>query len=315
MNMMRGGSMANGLVTLALLLVPALATAAGTTPAGKLRDPAATPELLVIAHRTCWGEAPEVSLSGIRACDGTGIDGVEIDVRKTRDGALVLIHDTTVDRTTNGTGTVADMTLAEMRALRLRRGAGGRNVVVTDDRVPTLEEGLLAARGRYIVHLDLKTATHADVAPVLARLGMQQQATAWVRGSAEEARQQAEPALGKVVAIVPIVEECGPGSAPSCRPVALSTLQDFAPMRPAGYFFNANASIDFIRQANAVPRVAGARLTAESLWKIDNELTEARHAKWRELIDSGVSMVLTDYPKELVGLLQAEYPNRRGAKK
>ena len=307
-------TIAGGATALSLLLIPALCADA-RTPAEKLRDTSATPELVVIAHRTCWGEAPEVSLSGIRACDGTGIDGVEIDVRKTRDGALVLIHDTTVDRTTNGTGTVADMTLEEIRALRLRRGAGGRNVVVTDDRVPTLEEGLLAAKGRYIVHLDLKTATHADVAPVLERLGMQRQATAWVRGSAAEAAQQADPQLGGIIAIVPIVEECEPGSPPACRPVALSTLQDFAPFQPAGYFFNANASFDFIRQANAAPRVPGTRITAESLWKIDNETTEVRHAKWREMIDTGVSMILTDHPQELAGLLQAEYADRRGSAK
>lgn len=305
---------AGGMTAAALLLATQL-QAAATTPAQTLRDTSATPQLLVIAHRTCWGEAPEVSLSGIRACDGTGIDGIEIDVRKTRDGALVLIHDTTVDRTTNGTGTVADMSLDEIRALRLRRGAGGRNVVVTDDRVPTLEEGLLAARGRYIVHLDLKTATHADVAPVLERLGMQQQATAWVRGSAAEAAQQVDPQLGDIIAIVPIVEACGPGSPPACRTVPLSTLQEFAPFQPAGYFFNANASFDFIRQAHASPRVPGSRITAESLWQIDNEPGDIRHTKWRAMVDAGVSMILTDHPEDLVNMLQTRYPQRRGGAK
>lgn len=312
MNMMENSPRARGLTALALLLLAPVLGATARTPAEKLRDTSSTPALLVIAHRTCWGGAPEVSLSGIRACDGTGIDGIEIDVRKTRDGALVLIHDATVDRTTNGTGTVADMTLSEIRALRLRRGAGGRNVVVTDDRIPTLEEALVAAKDRYIVHLDLKTATYGDVAPVLERLGMQRQVTAWVRGSAAEAKEQVDPALGKIIAIVSIVEECGPGSAPLCRPVALSTLQDFAPFQPAGYFFNAKASVDLIRRAKAAPRVTGTRLAGESLWTIDSEIAEVRHAKWRELIDIGVSMILTDRPQELKHLWQTEYANRRG---
>lgn len=110
-------------------------------------------------------------------------------------------------------------------------------------------------------------------------------------------------------------EECEPGSPPACRPAALTTLQDFAPFQPAGYFFNANACFDFIRQAHAAPRTAGTRITAESLWQIDNEPTDVRHAKWRGMIDAGVSMILTDHPEDLVNMLQTEYPQRLGGAK
>jgi hypothetical protein len=62
--------------------------------------------VLVVAHRTCWRNAPENTLQAIEHCIKVGVDMVEIDVRKTKDGELVVIHDETLDRTTNGAGLV-----------------------------------------------------------------------------------------------------------------------------------------------------------------------------------------------------------------
>src|ERR1700678_3312478 len=61
-------------------------------------------KVIVVAHRGCWGQVPEVSIAAIKACRPIGADVVELDVRKTRDGVLVLMHDETVDRMTSGTG-------------------------------------------------------------------------------------------------------------------------------------------------------------------------------------------------------------------
>ena len=69
---------------------------------------------------------------------------VELDVWKTKDGELVLMHDPTVDRTTDGSGRIADMTLAELRQLRLKDKDGK----LTEHRVPTLEEALQLAKDR-----------------------------------------------------------------------------------------------------------------------------------------------------------------------
>lgn len=65
---------------------------------------------------------------------------METDVRMTRDGYLVMIHDATVDRTTNGSGKVADLTLAQVQSLRLRDDLGGLAASLTDMHVPTLDE-------------------------------------------------------------------------------------------------------------------------------------------------------------------------------
>ena len=71
----------------------------------------------VVAHRGDWRNSPENSIQAFKSCIEMGVDMIEIDVRKTKDNELVIIHDATVDRTTNGTGAVKDMTLAEMDAI------------------------------------------------------------------------------------------------------------------------------------------------------------------------------------------------------
>ena len=107
-------------------------------------------KVLVVAHRGNWSIAPENSLAAIDSAIRMKVDIVEIDIRKTKDGQLVLMHDDTVDRTTNGTGKVKDKTLAEIKQLRLKDKDGR----LTEHTVPTLEEALLAAKGQIMVNLD-----------------------------------------------------------------------------------------------------------------------------------------------------------------
>ncbi|MFX5817378.1 glycerophosphodiester phosphodiesterase family protein, partial [Acinetobacter baumannii] len=75
------------------------------------------------------------------------------------------MHDKTVDRTTNGHGAVADLTLAEIQALQLYARGGGKGASLTARRVPTLQEALAAARGRILLNLDVKAA---DIGPMVA---------------------------------------------------------------------------------------------------------------------------------------------------
>lgn len=73
--------------------------------------------IFVAAHRGWRDKYPENTMSAFQAALSIGVDQLETDVRITKDGYLVLIHDSSVDRTTNGTGKVRDMTLAELQAL------------------------------------------------------------------------------------------------------------------------------------------------------------------------------------------------------
>lgn len=100
-----------------------------------LRTPSLT-RLQVIAHRGGAADEPENTLAAFRNSIDQGIDWLEFDVQMTKDGALVVIHDETVDRTTDGTGPVGEMTLEQIRSLDAGRG----------EKVPTFEEVLELAK-------------------------------------------------------------------------------------------------------------------------------------------------------------------------
>lgn len=114
------------------------------------------PHPLVIAHRGCRRGAPENSLASINACIRKGIDVAELDIRQTRDGALVLMHDETMERTTNLAGPLLRLSLAELQTARLRATAGDQALPLTKEGVPTLAQALRAAKGRLILLLDIK---------------------------------------------------------------------------------------------------------------------------------------------------------------
>ncbi len=125
---------------------------------------------MVVSHRGCWTYTAENSLPGIDKCVALGVDMVEIDVRRTRDGDMVLMHDDTVDRTTNGHGKVRDLDASEVRSLR-QRARGGGNEPLTDQHVPTLDDALDRVKGRILVNLDIKDDDIYDavIARVLVR--------------------------------------------------------------------------------------------------------------------------------------------------
>jgi len=100
----------------------------------------------VTGHRGAAGLEPENTLRSIRRAIDLGVDRVEIDVRVTRDGRLVVIHDETVDRTTNGHGYVNELTLDEIRKLDAGKG----------EKVPTLEEVLEITKGKVELQIELK---------------------------------------------------------------------------------------------------------------------------------------------------------------
>jgi glycerophosphoryl diester phosphodiesterase len=90
------------------------------------------------AHRGARREAPENTLPAFELAVAQGADGVEFDVQLTADGTVVVIHDETVERTTNGTGPVVGFGLAELRGLDASAGFGG----YTGVQIPTLADTL-----------------------------------------------------------------------------------------------------------------------------------------------------------------------------
>jgi len=124
---------------------------------------------MVIGHRGVPSLAPENTLAGIEQAVDLRLDCVELDVRTTKDGKLVVLHDATVDRTTNGMGPVANYTYEELQTLDAGSWYAAR---FSDQRIPLLDSALECMAGRTFAYIDVKDARIALVYDALNRYGM-----------------------------------------------------------------------------------------------------------------------------------------------
>lgn len=108
---------------------------------------------LIIAHRGDASAAPENTLAAFRQSLAIGADGVELDVRLTRDGKLVVFHDRLLDRTSNGHGWVADRTLAELQSLDVGAWFGP---AFKGEAPPTLDEVFETLPRDYLINVEMK---------------------------------------------------------------------------------------------------------------------------------------------------------------
>ncbi|MFC6333857.1 glycerophosphodiester phosphodiesterase [Paenibacillus septentrionalis] len=166
-----------------------------------------------LAHRGYPLKHPENTLRGFRAAIELGFSHIELDVHLTEDGVPVVIHDPTVNRTTNGTGAVKEYTLDEL--LKLDAGGG--------EFIPTLEEVLLLVKDRMQVDIELKQigntypGLEAAVIDVIDRVDMKDQIflTSFDHYSIARSRElSADIEMGLVIygatpAIFPYMEELG----------------------------------------------------------------------------------------------------------
>ncbi|RZO86396.1 MAG: glycerophosphodiester phosphodiesterase family protein [Oceanococcus sp.] len=132
--------------------------------------------VMLMAHRGLWmynGEQhyPEQSRASIEVARAAGIEGVELDVRVTRDGQFVILHDDTLDRTTSCTGSIRDFDWHELRDCRLTivRADGSR--LISDESIVTLEEAYALAKDHLLINLDNKIGN--DYYPALFELAIE----------------------------------------------------------------------------------------------------------------------------------------------
>ena len=125
--------------------------------------------VVVISHRGDWRNYPENSIPAIESVIRMGVDIMELDVKMTKDSVLVLCHDKTINRTTNGKGRISDMTYDSLMTFRLKRGHG----VATDTlRIPTLREALLCCKDRILVNVDHAYPYYKEILALTEELGV-----------------------------------------------------------------------------------------------------------------------------------------------
>ena len=287
--------------------MPAVASPPRLTVSERFRDPAMP--VLVVAHRACHEPAPhsgmpttnpENSVTGIARCIALGVDMAEVDVRRTRDGYLVLMHDETVDRTTDGHGEVSDLTLAQIKGLRLRQNEGAAGSVLTDQHVPTLAEALDTASGKVLLNLDVQAGLYADVVAAVRAAGRADQVIVKQPASTGSPL-LADTAPFDTIAFMPILVSAGDGGdLPSIaerqvsghrKPVAIEL-----PRMPASA----------LSGISDVARKAGVRLWTNTLWEGfvdgfggDIDALRDPDAVWGRLRAAGISVFQTDEPEAL----------------
>ena len=123
--------------------------------------------VIVVAHRADWRNYPENSLEAIQSAIDMGVDMLELDVQRTKDGVLILMHDQKLDRTTTGQGNIAETTWEEISKLNLKDHKGE----VTSYKVPKLEDALLLCKDRIMINLDKADRYFDEVFALLDKTG------------------------------------------------------------------------------------------------------------------------------------------------
>ncbi|MDY7522836.1 glycerophosphodiester phosphodiesterase family protein [Sphingomonas sp. 10B4] len=288
----------------AALLVSLLLSVAAPVPASQQRlattrqvlaDPQSK-RLIVVAHRGCWHQAPENSVAGLDACVRAGVDAIELDVRHTRDGVAVIIHDETLDRTTNGRGAVADHDWVELSRLRLRTGHGGPDATLTDHSIPTLDAYLAAAKGRMMIVFDVKDGSQRDTFRHIERAGMADQAIFFYECVDRTIADAIAPFRNRVTTFPIMFGKDGPLAPAAAR--CAST--------PPGWAHIKWSDPTWLNDAARAHARTGLRLWTATMFPADNAgLDDARalrdpDAVWGAQIRAGAGMIMTNQPEALL---------------
>jgi glycerophosphoryl diester phosphodiesterase len=254
-------------------------------------------EIIVVAHRGDWRNAPENSLQAITNCIEMGVDMVEIDIRETKDGHLVLMHDWTIDRTTNASGYVKDWTLDSLRTLKLIDGLGAE----TFHGIPTLEEALLVAKDKILVNLDKGYELFEKCYEVMNKTETLHQVVIKAIKTREEVERDFGQYLDQVyfMPIIPLpkdnVQEIVDDYIENRLPVAFEFVVEYDSLQIIDYF-------DDIRES-------GSGVWVNSLWSHhngghDDEKAALDPTVYDWYIENNVDMIQTDRPQLLLKYLR-----------
>lgn len=241
----------------------------------------------VIAHRGFSGRAPENTLVAIRQAIEIGADMVEIDVTITADDEVILLHDETLDRTTDGQGPPMALTLEEIR--RLDAGSWFAPEFA-GERVPTLAEALDAIEGRILLNIEIKSeAVEYGVVPKVAALIN-------------------EHGLLEQVVVS------------SFSPEALRQMKTVYPAVITATLFNADLHTDrdpleIVKEVGSRAfNISGKRLTVAMLDRLHRHgipvavYTVNEPEEMRRIVALGVNAIFTDQPDRLIAVLEEDSP-------
>jgi glycerophosphoryl diester phosphodiesterase len=239
---------------------------------------------ILIAHRGASGLVPENTLSAVLSALDLGADAIEIDVRRTKDGAIVLMHDATLQRTAGSPQAVADLTLDEVR----RADAGAWfGADFAGERVPTLAEVLSLTKGKAVLAIEIKpTDITEDVLSVIA----QEKAEEWVN------------VMSFHDAVVRRVREVAPhlpsGLIVGVRPEENAAQQAIALVRRVAQCGAGVLSLSHPAVNPTLAREVRRRGVALWTWTVDDP------QRMQEVAQCGVDGIITNFPNRLREVLR-----------
>ena len=270
-----------------------------------VRDPQR--DCAVVAHRGIWRDAPENSLAAIEAAIRAGCDVVEIDVRRSADGGLFLLHDRTLQRMAGIDETPEALSSECLASLTLKNRDGGEGNEMTGEKLASLRELFDLTRNRIFLHLDVKDrAVIPEVIACARNMGVEAQVDfwgnlrtaddlAWVRetivphgvlfmAKSRIGATHAETELDLLFRLTP----------PVCE-VCFDHVDDIADLHTR------IGQTSMKLWANTLDSVAFAGFT-------DTAAMQDPDAIWGRLIEAGISLIQTDEPVALKSYLAS----RRG---
>lgn len=235
---------------------------------------------VLVGHRGLPTHAPEETLATFNACIDLRV-GVELDVRRTRDGQLVCLHDPTLDRTTDGKGKVADLSLRELRQL----DAGKKfDPAFTGERVPTLDEFFALLRDRKAtipVAIDIKEPDcEADIVKLAEKHGVLKQLV-FIGLTIEDAKVREK------------LRAANPDVACAALCPAADKLDAALADKTAAWVY-----VRFIPTADEVKQIHAA---GKRVFLVGTLVMGKEPANWAKACAASVDAILTDYPLECRG--------------
>lgn len=256
--------------------------------------------IFVVAHRANSTyrngrpSTPENSLQGIENAIRFGIDVVEVDLKRTSDGHFILMHDQTVNRTTNGIGRVSDMTLEQIQDLNLFHAGQ-----VTDHKVPTLVESLEVIRGRVMINLDHIDPFMEEVLKVVKEMEMLDHAIVKSRADPEDVVHRLQEFDLDEVLFMPVIT----GHSLITRDLIakIENYDDLVGISAVELIFNENNLFRMSEELFSQIYEMGVRVWINTLWNgrlsgglADNNIPTQTEEVWGKLIDRGATIVQTD---------------------
>ena len=263
--------------------------------------------VFVVAHRAAWKNAPENSRSAVVNAINMGVDIIEIDIRKTRDGEYILMHDTTVDRTTDGKGLVKDLTLEQIQKFRLKEHDGRLSKEV----VPTLSEILKLTKGRIMVNLDKAEPYFNEILPLLKSTGTSREVI--LKGKSNSKEVYARLDIDSAIIYMPIFWINKRKNVLENKNGLLNLHEMFSLNRQIrmielvfDHLDNPAVSINAMqnfKRANVRSWINTLKV-AHPIGYSDSEALKKPDRVWGYLIKRGFSIIQTDEPKALLNYLR-----------